>query len=65
MTIQETIKVSANQSKKTFTIRVSDKDFKSKYRTISYSQQEFDSMESDTENDWKNFLAVSDEYYPV
>ena len=60
-----TIKVSANQSKKTFTIRkYIDGNLFAKYRTIEMSQDEFDSEEMNTENDWKQFLK-SDDYYTV
>lgn len=60
------IKVTANQSKRTFTIRVyAEGQSVVKYRTIQYSQSEFDSMENDTENDWRNFLANTDEYYSL
>ena len=63
--IKETIKVAANQSKRTFTIRkyIDDKLYV-KYRTIEMNQQEFDSEERNTENDWKQFLK-SDDYYTV
>jgi hypothetical protein len=61
----QTIKVKANQSAKTFTIRtyVSGK-FSAKYRTVKMSKEEFNSSEYNTENDWKQFLK-SDEYYVV
>jgi len=61
----ETLKVTANQSKRTFTIRkyINDKFF-AKYRTISMSKSEFNSCEYNTENDWKQFLK-SDDYYNV
>ena len=61
----ETIKATVNQSKRTFTIRkyVDGKIF-AKYRTNQLSQDEFDSCEMNTENDWKYFLR-SDDYYRV
>ena len=60
-----TIKSTANQSKKTFTIRKYEgSKLVSKYRTIEMSQEEFDSEERNTENDWKQFLK-SDDYYAV
>ena len=63
--IMETLKVKANQSKRTFTIRkYIDGEFFVKYRTIQMSQDEFDSNEMNTENDWKQFLK-SDDYYEV
>ena len=62
---QETIKVKANQSKRTFTIRkfINGKLF-AKYRTNQMTQEEFDSEERNTENDWKQFLTSND-YYRV
>ena len=64
-TQKETIKVKANQRLRTFTIRkyINEKLFV-KYRTIQMSQEEFDSEEMNTENDWKQFLK-SDDYYKV
>lgn len=61
----QTIKVTANQSARSFTIRtyVNGK-FSSKYRTIKLSKEEFNSNEYNTENDWKQFLK-SDDYYVV
>ena len=59
------IKVVANQSKRTFTIRCYDNGkLYAKYRTSQMSQQEFDTEEMNTENDWKQFLK-SDDYYIV
>lgn len=55
----KTIKVKANQSKRTFTIRTSGGN---KYRTIPMSQDEFDSAEMWTQEDWRQFLKT-DEYY--
>jgi len=65
ITSNETIKVAANQSKRTFTIRkyIDGKLF-AKYRTYPMSQEEFDSEEMNSENDWKQFLK-SDDYYRV
>jgi len=64
-TSNETIKVSANQSKRTFTIRkyIDGKLF-AKYRTDKMSQGRFDNEEMNTDNDWKQFLK-SDDYYTV
>lgn len=60
-----TIKVAANQSKKTFTIRkYNNGELLAKYRTSTMSQEEFDNEERNTENDWKQFLK-SDDYYAV
>jgi len=57
----EKIKVSSNKSVRTFTIRT-DSGFK--YRTYPMSKEEFNSCESNTGNDWKQFLR-SDDYYKV
>jgi len=64
-TQKETIKVTSNQSKRTFTIRkYIDGKFFVKYRTFPTSQDDFDTEEYNTENDWKQFLK-SDNYYKV
>ena len=64
-TPNETIKVSANQSKRTFTIRkYIDGKFFVKYRTLPMSKADFESNEYKTESDWKQFLK-SDDYYKV
>ena len=49
------------ESKKTFTIRTEG----SKYRTIPMSQEEFESCENNTANDWQHFLSNTDDYYVV
>ena len=61
----ETIKATANQSKRTFTIRkyINGKLF-AKYRTTQMSKEEFNREEMNTENDWKQFLK-SDDYYKI
>jgi len=66
MTTQnETLKVSANQSKRTFTIRkYIDGKFSVKYRTVPMRKTVFESTEYNTEGDWKQFLK-SDNYYKV
>ena len=53
-------KVSANKSKKTFTIRTNG----SKYRTLPMSKEEFEHAQYWTGNDWMQFLKT-DEYYEV
>ena len=53
-----TINVKANQSKRTFTIRVEG----AKYRTYSMSKDEFESCENNTANDWQQFLKSNDYY---
>ena len=61
----ETIKATANQSKRTFTIRkYIDGKLYAKYRTIPMTKEEFNSEEWNTENDWRQFLK-SDDYYTV
>ena len=60
-----TIKATANQSKRTFTLRCYvDGKMYAKYRTTQMSQEEFDSEEFNTENDWQQFLKT-DNYYKV
>ena len=64
-TKNETIKVSANQSKRTFTIRTYiDGKLFAKYRTVPMRKTVFESTEYNTETDWKQFLK-SDDYYKV
>jgi|TARA_B110000908_G_C10151892_1_gene401728 subtilase family serine protease len=59
------IKATANQSKRTFTIRCYDNGVMyAKYRTIQLSQEEFNSEEMNTPNDWEQFLKT-DAYYKV
>ena len=55
-----TIKVSANQSKRTFTIVTES----AKFRTLQMSREEFESCEYQTGNDWENFLRTN-AYYQV
>jgi len=61
----ETLKATANQSKRTFTIRkyVDGKIF-SKFRTSGMSVGEFEECEHNTESDWKDFLK-NGSYYAV
>ena len=56
----ETLKISANHSKRTFTIRT----YVAKYRTIRLSKEEFQSCLNNTVQDWKQWLR-SDDYYKV
>ena len=56
----ETLKISANHSKRTFTIRTDV----AKYRTIRLSKEEFNSCLNNTGQDWRIFLRSSD-YYKV
>ena len=62
---KRTLKVTSNQSKRTFTLRFTYKDgTKKKYRTLPMSKYEFENCEYNTENDWNQFLK-SDDYYEV
>lgn len=62
-TTNQTIKVTSNESARTFTIRtfVNGK-LSNKYRTIQFSKEEFQVESYNTENDWKQFLKSSDYY---
>ena len=62
---KETIKATPNYSKRTFTLRCySDGIFYAKYRTTQMTQDEFDTEEYNTDNDWQQFLKT-DGYYKV
>jgi hypothetical protein len=52
------IKVSSNQKQRHFTIKTES----GKYRTHKMSQEEFDSCEYNTGNDWQDFLNSNDYY---
>lgn len=52
------IKVKANHSKRTFTIRTDG----FKYRTIQLSKEEFQRELYNTANDWNQFLKSNDYY---
>lgn len=54
------LRVNSNQSKKHFTIKTES----GTYRTYPMSQEDFESNEYNTGNDWQNFLN-SDDYYQV
>ena len=54
------IKVSANNSARTFTIKTES----AKYRTCKQVKSDFQSMLHNTGNDWADFLK-SDDYYKV
>ena len=54
------IKVTPNDSKRTFTIRIDG----AKYRTTRISRDEFEDAKYWTGNDWNQFLKT-DEYYRV
>lgn len=55
------LKVSANQSKRTFTIKTESATF----RTTQMSRDEFESNEFNTGNDWQSFLSNTNDYYKV
>ena len=55
-----TIKVSANESKRVYTIYTEC----GKYRTFPMSKQEFNSCRHNTGNDWSDFLKSND-YFKV
>lgn len=60
------LKVTSNQSKRTFTLRVYvNGKCDSKYRTLRFSKDEFEDMECNTESDWKYFFRTEDCYYSV
>jgi len=64
-TRNQEIKVKANEAKRTFTIRTYvDGKLNAKYRTIPMCKDEFESNQSNTDNDWFQFLRTSD-YYAV
>ena len=54
-------KVTANHSKRTFTIRTES----AKYRTCTFTKEEFEELECNTSNDWKHFLQTENFYYLV
>lgn len=61
----QTIRTIANHAKRTFTIRTYVNGIlSSKYRTIQFSKEEFESNLNNTQGDWKQFLKSSD-YYVV
>jgi hypothetical protein len=55
------ITVTANHSKRTYTIRTKS----SKYCTCVFTKQEFDELDYNTEKDWQHFLATEDFYYLI
>ncbi len=59
------IEVRANKKNRTYTIRCTEKNgYKSKFRTIPMSKEEFENAEYWTANDWQQFLKT-DDYYTV
>ena len=56
------LKVTSNQSLRHFTIKTES----AKFRTLPMSQEEFESNENNTGNDWQQFLDVCNgEYYKI
>jgi len=61
MKLIETIRVTANQKRRLFTIRkYTNGKMYAKYRTLQMSTEEFKSNEHNTDNDWKWFLQKYD-----
>lgn len=56
-----TISVTPNHSKRTFTIRKKDKAVTyAKFRSLSLSKEEFESLLYNTEDDWKDYLRYNE-----
>jgi hypothetical protein len=61
-----TIKATANQRLRRFTLRCYENEVMyAKYKTVFMTQEEFNSAEFWTQEDWKQFLRTTDEYYKV
>nr|WP_317632324.1 hypothetical protein [uncultured Flavobacterium sp.] len=61
-----TIKVKANKSKRTLTIRkIENNKVYVKYRTYKLNKEEFESCLNNTSNDWQYFLNNSNDYYKL
>jgi hypothetical protein len=61
-----TIKATANQSKRTFTIiKYMNGKLFAKYRTTQMNIEEFNDAYYNTEGDWRDFLNRVDGYYSV
>ena len=60
-----TITAKANQSKRRFTLRCYENGkMYAKYKTVSMTQEEFNSEEMNTQKDWEQFLTT-DSYYRI
>ena len=57
----QVIKVTANRSKRTFTLIVNG----TRYRTYPQSKEEFNDNLHNTGNDWMQFIRATQDYYPV
>lgn len=63
--MNRTIIATANQSKRTFTLRIRYFDgSQSKYRTLPMSKQDFNNCLYNSSSDWQNFLNYG-AYYKV
>lgn len=64
--MKTTITALGNERTKTYDIVKTWSDgTKTVYRTTELTYQEFEDMEYNTENDWKDFLKTSQDYYVV
>ena len=65
--IKREIEATSNQSKRHFTLRIKGANGKTviKYRTISYSKEEFLEMEMNTNQDWNDYLRTSQSYFKI
>jgi hypothetical protein len=64
--MKATITALGNERTKTYDIVKTWNDgTKTVYRTTELTYQEFEDMEYNTENDWKDFLKTSQDYYVV
>lgn len=54
------MKITANKSARTYTIRINFGRCKKKYRTYPMTKKEFDSAYYWTNNDWNQFLKTND-----
>jgi len=62
----KTIKATSNKSNKTFTLRTYYNGIlTAKYRTIKFSLYEFQELENNACNDWKEFLKTTQDYFNV
>lgn len=64
--MKTTVTANGNERTKTFDIVKTWSDgTKTVYRTAELTYQEFEDFEYNTENDWKDFLKTSQDYYLV
>jgi hypothetical protein len=64
--MKTTITAKGNERTKTYDIvKTWDDGTKTVYRTTKLTYQEFEDFEYNTENDWKDFLKTSQDYYLV